>query len=200
MSGANYNVSVADIMESEKKLRILSVMKLVTHSHLTVWDFIAGYHESGVSDTDSEIDSSVNLAVFSAVLSDCDAVCISDSEMSALVYIAGYVGFKLKKLSCVDCRLEFFTEKVLECEITKDDTFSYMHRQARPDLANLTDLHLSIVLQYMITFKCLVSSTHAHNFNLTESVCNCARSCNAVMLGRAGRIRSAASVEQLHLT
>ena len=33
MSGANYNVSVAEIMESEKKLRILSVMKLVSHSH-----------------------------------------------------------------------------------------------------------------------------------------------------------------------
>ena len=31
MSGANYNVSVTQIMESEKKLRILSVMKLVSH-------------------------------------------------------------------------------------------------------------------------------------------------------------------------
>jgi len=163
---------MAEIIESEKKLRILSVMKLVTHSHgsITVRDFIAGCHESGVSDTDSEIDSSVNLAAFSAVLSDCDAVCISDSEMSALVYIAGYVGFKLKKkLSCVDCRLEFFTEKALECEFSHDDTFNYMAGIDRGGLTWPTDLLLSIVVQCMITFKCFVSSTHAHNFNLTQN-------------------------------
>ena len=75
-------------------------------------DFIAGCRvESGVSDTDTASDNSVNLAAFSAVLSDCDAFSISDSGMSALVFIAGYVGFKLKKkLSCVDCRLLFHRE------------------------------------------------------------------------------------------
>jgi len=173
MSGANYNVSVAEIMESEKKLRILSVMKLVSHRHgsITVRDFIAGCSaESDVSDTDTEIDNSINLAAFSSVLSDCDALSISDSEMSALVFIAGYVGFKLKKkLSCVDCRLEFFTEKALECEIPHDDTFNYMTGIDRGGLTWPTDLLLSIVVQCMITFKCLVSSTHANNFNLTQN-------------------------------
>jgi len=175
MSGANYNASVAEIMESEKKLRILSIMKLVSHSHshgsITVRDFIAGCCvESGVSDTDTQVDSSVNVAAFSAVLSDCDAVSISDSQTSALAFIAGYVGFKLKKkLSCVDCRLEIFTEKALECEIPHDDTFNYMAGIDRGRLTWPTDLLLSIVVQCMITFKCLVSSTHANNFNWTQN-------------------------------
>ena len=40
----------------------------------------------------------------------CDDVIISDSEMSAIVYVAGYVGFKLKsKLDCIECRVEMLT-------------------------------------------------------------------------------------------
>jgi len=37
-----------------------------------------------------------------------------------------------------DCRLEFFTEKVLECKITKNYTFSYMAGIDRQGLTWLT--------------------------------------------------------------
>jgi len=47
--------------------------------------------------------------------------------MSALVFIAGYIGFKLKrKVACIGCRLELFTEKALECDMACDETFRYM--------------------------------------------------------------------------
>jgi len=112
LSGANYNVSVTQIMESEKKLRILNVVKLVSDSNgdTTMRDFIAGCQaEADASETEHDCDA--NLSAFSSVISECDDVCVSDSEMSALVFVAGYVGFKLKrKLSCVDCRLVVYRE------------------------------------------------------------------------------------------
>ena len=170
MSGANYNVSVTEIMESEKKLRILSVMKLVSHGNgdFTVRDFIAGCQaEMDVSDADNECD--VNLSAFHSVLAECDDVCVSDSEMSALVFVGGYVGFKLKrKLSCIDCRLEFFTEKALECELPSDD-FNYMANIDRGGLTWPTDLLVNIVVQCIIVFKCLVSQTHVARFNLAKN-------------------------------
>ena len=171
MSGANYNVSVTEIMESEKKLRILSVMKLVQHKNgaMTVRDFIAGCRAEAET-ADSELDTDANVTQFSSVLQECDDVCISDSEMSALVFVAGYVGFKLrKKLSCIDCRLELFTEKAMECDVPHDDDFSYMANLDRGGLTWPTDLLLSIVVQCIITFKCLVSKQHVTQFNLAHN-------------------------------
>ena len=72
-----------------------------------------GEGEASESEHDSCATESV-FSEFSSVLAKCDDVCVSDSEMSALVFVAGYVRFKLKrKLSCVDCWLELFTEKAL---------------------------------------------------------------------------------------
>jgi len=159
LSGANYNVSVTQIMESEKKLRILSVMKLISHSsgELTVRDFIAGC-KGETDDNDCEQDCSSYLADFSSVLIECDDVVISESEMSALVFIAGYVGFKLKrKLSCIECSLELFTEKALECELPCDESFSYVADIDRGRLTWPIDLLLSFVVQCILVFKCLVS-------------------------------------------
>ena len=171
MSGANYNVSVTQIMESEKKLRILSVMKLVSHcsGEITVRDFIAGCQaEADVSEGGDHCDT--DFSAFSSVLPECDDVCISDAEMSALVFVAGYVGFKLKrKLTCVDCRLEFFTEKALECEFPHDETFNYMANIDRGGLTWPTDLLVTIVVQCVIVFKCLVSRTHAAQFNMARN-------------------------------
>jgi len=103
------------------------------------------------------------------VLTECDDVVISDSEMSALVFVAGYVGFKLKrKLTCIDCRLELFTEKALECELPCDASFSYMADMDRGGLTWTwpTDLLVGFVVQCILVFKCLVSQNHVTKFNL----------------------------------
>jgi len=171
MSGANYNVSVNQVMESEKKLRILSVMKLVDLSNgvITVRDFIAGCRAE-IETEEHENNCDANLSAFSSVLTECDDVCISDNELSALVFVAGYVGFKLKrKLSCVDCRLELFTEKALDCELPVDDSFNYMANIDRGGLTWPTDVLLNIVVQSMIAFKCLVSVKHAAQFNMADN-------------------------------
>jgi len=85
-------------------------MKLVSHGsgEITVCNFTAGCQaEADMSEGGDHCDDDFSSS--SSVLPECDDVCISDAEMSALVFLAGYVGFQLKrKFTSIDCRLEFF--------------------------------------------------------------------------------------------
>jgi len=104
MSGTNYIVSVSQVMESEKKLKILSIMKVVTcgKKEITLRDFITGC-QTEIETMDNSGISELCLTPFLPVLNDCDSISIPDAEMSAIVFIAGYVGFKLKsKIPCID--------------------------------------------------------------------------------------------------
>jgi hypothetical protein len=43
--------------------------------------------------------------MFESVLIDSEDISVADNEMSGLVFIAGYVGYKLKaKIDCIDYR------------------------------------------------------------------------------------------------
>jgi len=104
MSGSNYNVSVTQIMESEKKLKILSIMKVVTcgKSQITLKDFITGC-KTEIDSLDLNPTDNICLTPFLPLLKDCDSITIADAEMSGIVFIAGYVGFKLKsKIACIN--------------------------------------------------------------------------------------------------
>jgi len=64
---------------------------------------------------------------FTSVIVDCDSIIITDADMSEIVFIARYVGYKLKsKLSCIDCRLELLTDQTLDCDFPGDESFNYM--------------------------------------------------------------------------
>ena len=147
MSGANYNVSVTQVMEAEKKLRILSVMKIMKcrDATFTLRDFITSCQGEKVDDdvTSSDLDNAcqTQLSHFNSVVDDCDDVIITDSEMSGIIFIAGYIGFKLKpKLSCIDCRLELLTDRALDCDFPRDDSFNYMASIDQGGLTWPTDL------------------------------------------------------------
>lgn len=162
MSGANYNVSVTQIMESEKKLKILSIMKVVTagKSGITLKDFITGCQ----AETDSlEINptDSTCLTPFLSVLNDCDGIIIPDAEMSGIVFIAGYVGFKLKaKIDCIDCQLELLTQRTLECDYPVDESFDYLSKIDRGRMTWPTDLMVDIVVQAITVFKVITSDKY----------------------------------------
>lgn len=74
--------------------------------------------------------------------------------MSGIVFIAGYVGYKLKgEVDCIDCRL---TERALDCDYPCDENFDYLSAVDRGRLTWPTDLMVEIVVQAVIVFKCLV--------------------------------------------
>jgi hypothetical protein len=171
MSGTNYNVSVTQIMESEKKLKILSVLKVISGNdcEITLREFVAGC-QTGQSEIEFT-DQSANqlLSPFMSVLTDSDDFVISKTEMSALVFIAGYVGYKLKaKIACIDCRVEMLTERALECDFPVDASFDYMSRIDRGRLTWPTELLVDIVVQTIVVFKCLISTNYHKLFSRAQ--------------------------------
>lgn len=172
MSGTNYNISVTQIMESEKKLRLMSVMKLVSCGDrvFTLTDFIASFQsEIDYIDHVPHTDDDDNVKIFSTVVDDCDDLLISDGEISGIVFIAGFVGYKMKaKIGCIDCRVELMTERVMECDYPEDKSFEYIAKIDRGRLTWPTDLMVDIVVQSVITFKCLISKEHVKSFSTTQ--------------------------------
>jgi hypothetical protein len=81
--------------------------------------------------TDGE---NTDIASFADVQSLCEDVVISDAETALLVFLAGYVGFKVqRKISCDICKVELVCGKTLQYDISSAN-FSY---SAEIDLGGL---------------------------------------------------------------
>ena len=105
------------------------------------------------------------VAPFLSVLSECDSISIPDAEMSAIVFIAGYVGFKLKsKIPCIDCQAEILTLRTLDCDYPANETFDYLSSIDRGRLTWPTDQMVDIVVQTIIVFKCITGTKYTKPF------------------------------------
>ena len=106
MSGSNYHVSVEQILESERKLRIKSLLHLhsTKFGAIPLKDFVLDI--CSVADSDA---SENDLDVFDDILNTLDLSTISQCDTEILIYIAGYCAHKLK-LQCDKCT-EFFVDK-----------------------------------------------------------------------------------------
>ena len=108
LSGANYHISVQEIKESEKKLKIISMLHVLSASRgkISIQDFLLKSDE--VTDTGTS-DVSAVVTQFLPALDLCDDSELSQSETQPLVFVAGYVGQKdVNKLSCDLCKHRSF--------------------------------------------------------------------------------------------
>ena len=88
-------------------------MKVVTagNGESTLQDFITGC-QTEIDTVNNSTESETCLTVFLPILNDCDSIIIPEPEMAAIVFVSGYVGFKLKsKIPCFDCQSELLTTR-----------------------------------------------------------------------------------------
>jgi hypothetical protein len=164
LSGTNYNVSVQELKESEKKLKIVSMLHVVSASRgsITMKDFITPVATNTFC---NEIDIVDSVACLLPALADCDNVEISESECQSLVFIAGYVGHKLlrNKISCDLCQNELVCERSLQYDLGTDE-YSYLFDIDRGGLKWPTDLLLEIVTQAFLVFRTVISKDYESKF------------------------------------
>jgi len=93
----------------------------------------------------SDID--ICLQLFMSILTKCDSLIIAENEMSGIIFISGYIGFKLKaKLACIDCRIEILTERALDCDYPCDESFEYLSKVDRGRLTWPTNVLVDVVV------------------------------------------------------
>jgi hypothetical protein len=152
-SGTNYHVSVQELKESEKKLKIVSLLLVIAASrgNISLRDLLTA---NGNNETDGE---KIDIASFVDALSLCDDVAINDAETAALVFVAGYVGFKVQRnISCDMCKAELHCDKPLHYDISKAD-FAYLAEIDRSGLRWPNDFLLEVVTQVLVVFQALIS-------------------------------------------
>lgn len=164
LSGGNYHVSVRQIIESEKKLKLLSVLHLKSAK---CGDFNLIKFLSDVDEQESYTADAVIPDAFADVVSDsCDG-CIDDRDLTCIVFIAGYIAHKVCKLfTCKLCQYELCTDRELLCEFGEnlDDKFLYIEILNRGGLKWPTQFLTDIVSDVFVVFNCLISKKYETEF------------------------------------
>ena len=99
LAGGKYDVSLRQVYECEKKLRLLSVLKLkLNNVDINLTDFAVNW------DLYDAATSSKNITI-PVVITEEDIIAASDS-IPVITYIGGYCCYSInKKLNCEECRL-----------------------------------------------------------------------------------------------
>jgi len=163
LSGTTYHVSVREIIESEKKLKLLSVLSLKSASfgRVSISQFSK---DCSVTNSVSAESVSVTANKFVTVLQELESVTVSTDETHVLVYIAGYAGHKLNKsTSCVLCIEELLSSDDMSCDVETNELI-YLHALDRGGLKWPRQILVDIVTKVFCIFQRLLSSTYEKLF------------------------------------
>ena len=115
LSGCNYLVSVAEMMQSERKLRIKGLLKLHTKSSgdINVKTFLATFSEVKKDKHDLNFISNFPF----------DDIDVTNSdELSSLLMVTGYIAKKaMARMECIPCKQKFgSTDLPIDLEVSND--------------------------------------------------------------------------------
>ena len=154
MSGANYNVAVAQVMESERKIKVINVLSMGSSKFgpLTLTELNHSQLES-----QSHSESVDCLEKFKGVEKYVKEQSLSKQDESVMMYIAGYVAHVVRKrLKCDLCVSRISLDKVMEAEIPEE--CQYLHSLDRGGLKWPTDFTLSVCIHTYQIFQALLNN------------------------------------------
>jgi len=150
MSGGNYNISVTQILESEKKRKLMGLLTLNSSicGKFRIKSLQQAHDEHETDNiTDKEED-------FEDAVTEADHVSIANNMM-ALVYIAGYVANSIScRMKCDQCKKVVI--KDLEVEAGHFEIEKYLKILNRAGLKWPTDFRLEIITGMYKLFQCLI--------------------------------------------
>lgn len=158
LSGGNYYVSLRQIYESEKKIRIKGLFNLHSAQYGQIKFNVANLAQLQISD---ESDKQINISEFVEIteMGSIDTIHHHISD-SAIQYIAGYVSFKVSnKLKCACCI------SAIICEESKEqDEQSYFEILNRGGLTVPSEFVLQVTTYVHNTLQILISESYEAKF------------------------------------
>lgn len=158
MSGGNYNVSFRQVLESEHKLKVLSLIELYSEKagHFKIKNLLC---EDSINISECEVP-----AQYYNVFNTDDDVEITETLMSVLIYVAGYVAYKVSQnVSCQNCNLILYQNKALEFE-SPENIYQYLKLSDRGGLKWPQKFTIYIVIHSFQVFQKLISKTYEEDF------------------------------------
>ena len=153
LSGGNYNVSVPQVLESEKKLKLLNLLSLNSkYGKFTIRDLKC----NSESDADNTNLAALNLAPFDSVMDSVIEYEINEHDSDVLLFISGYVSNSISgKLKCRMCSNRLCTKEDLMLE--KSSVSEYFTSLNRGGLKFPTLFSLSICTVVFKVFQCILN-------------------------------------------
>ena len=153
MSGANYHISYCQVLESERRLKVSTILNIFSNqqSNLTLAEFIKSF-SAPPDETDN--DTSVDISLYFPAISNLSDIYIDTHTLQSLSFIGGYTVHQLcKHLSpCRDC-MDFLTvDKFLYPE-DSDSKYKIFEFIDRGNLKWPSDVVLDAVI---ITWKIFI--------------------------------------------
>lgn len=170
MSGRNYNISVYQALESEKKIRFLDLLKIKSKSQgdFEIKSFCKSFGED-LLNSQAEIASNV-YGQYKIVIDTCDKVKIPETSVSAMIFIAGYSAYAAgKNLKCSDCLHFLAYDRTLDIDIELPAEYAYLMRLDRGGLKVPTEFTVDIAIIVHKIFQAIVGGDLEQEFIR----CNC---------------------------
>lgn len=155
MCGSNYHISVAQVFESERKLKLLGLLNLKSgqNGNFHLKEFLDMCEEETSQDAE---DKSIDL--FEEAIGCTENYSIAQNEIGVLIYIAGYIIHKIKKsLKCAKCISLCCVGRNLELDNNHCEqyVFEYLKHLDRGGLKWPRELLVNIVSQMYALFQAL---------------------------------------------
>lgn len=161
MSGSNYNITVKQILESERKLKILSLLKLHSskHGEFHIKDFLPSCEEELVFNRDDQ-----DLTLFQDV--DTNWPILSENDIKVLIYIGGYIVQKSSrtKIQCIRCQHKLACDRELVIQTVPCDKYQYLQFIDRGGLKYPSEYLVNILLKGYSIFQVLISERYENDF------------------------------------
>lgn len=154
MSGTNYNVSVAQVMEYEKKLKVMNVLSMAKAKFgpLSISNLSFSKCEP-----DSQSGCDDHLEKFKGTEEYLEEKSLTKDDENAMVFIAGYVVHSIKKkLKCPVCVSRVSLDEKLEGDVP--DNCQCLKILDRGGLKWPTDFTLSVCRSTYQVFEALISN------------------------------------------
>ena len=156
MSGGNYLIGLKQILDSEKKIRALSLVKF---SHFTITDF------HSLNDNSSKISDSDTIIVNNILgeIGDCNKPGKNDAAI--VFYIAGYISRSIcKRYKCQFCKSVLVKNNQQPTVAFDHDTWTcakqFLAMLNRGGLCEPSDLVFLLCLQFWTIYQCIFHQSH----------------------------------------
>lgn len=167
MSGACYHISVKQVLESEKKLKAVSLIKLHSAKHDVINLSEIFLPLDTVSDSNEySNDNNYDNALFDDLTVDLSDINISENDIIGLLYITGYLAnVILKNNSCSKCK-EFLTISGTDVSSTvlPQNKNYYFNVINRGSLKYPSDFLMSIVTTAFKVFQVVLTDRYESKF------------------------------------
>lgn len=155
MCGGSYHVSVTQVLESEKKIKVLNFLKLksTAKGNFEIRKVFSNLNEVEFNDISNEF---IN-RTYEEIDRHVDALDISKDEHMILIYIGGYIVNSLKsKISCETCAKSLTFDKELQVE-SKKEALLYLDDLDRGGLKVPKDFVVDILVAMCKICQVLIS-------------------------------------------